>query len=96
MTAVDASMRAVMDEAIPRASAMVGGEEQDCTQAGQKVLVFGIVTGTRCTRFCLGRSQSHSLTAIMLPGSGLAWPSSLALHCGNRCQSLTIARPSEP
>ncbi len=40
MTAVDASMRAVMDEAIPRASAMVGGEEQDCTQAGQKVLVL--------------------------------------------------------
>ncbi len=89
-------MRAVMDEAIPRASAMVGGEEQGCTQADQKVLVFGIVTCIRRTRHCLGRSRSHSLTAIMLPGAGLAWPPSLALHCGNRYQSLIIARPPEP
>ncbi len=102
MTAVEASMRAVIDEATPRASAMVRGEEQGCTQAGQKVLVLVLVLLSAHAAHALPRSESKSQ-----PDShyatwgrpGVAWPPSLALRCGNRrnrCQSLIIARPPEP
>ncbi len=58
MTAAEAAMRAVIDEATPRASAMVSGEEQGCAQAGQKVLVLVLLSAHAA--HALPRSESKS------------------------------------